>query len=201
MLPHALKLASSRIGHRPRPSVMHLFHHLLASPIGNIVITTDADDVAHAVTLEERAADLPKLLTRLYGSHTVQEAPAPGVAAQALTRYFDGELTALADIAVARPGNALQRQVWSALCDIPPGTVTHYGALAQTLSITDRGAAWKVGQANAANPIAIVVPCHRVIGKNGMLTGFAWGVARKRWLLLHEGADLSDGGSLLLPGF
>lgn len=180
---------------------MHLFRHLLASPLDNIAVVTDADDVVHAVTLEARDADLPRLLTRLYGAHTLQAAATPGAAVQALARYFDGDLTALDRIAVAHPGNGLQRQVWSALRQIPPGTVTHYGALAQQLSITDRGAAWKVGQANAANPIAIVVPCHRVIGKNGMLTGFAWGVARKRWLLLHEGADLSDGGSLLLPGF
>ncbi|MYZ44401.1 methylated-DNA--[protein]-cysteine S-methyltransferase [Schauerella aestuarii] len=180
---------------------MHLFHHVLASPIGNIAITTDAADVAHAVTLQERDADLPKLLTRLYGVHTLQRAASSGLAVQALARYFEGERAALAEIAVAQPGNALQRQVWSALRNIPVGTVTHYGALAKRLSITDRGAAWKIGQANAANPIAIVVPCHRVIGKNGMLTGFAWGIDRKRWLLLHEGADLSDGASLLLPGF
>ena len=87
---------------------------------------------------------------------------------------------------MATNGTPFQRRVWAALRAIPAGETTSYGALARLLDAP--GASRAVGLANGANPIGIVVPCHRVIGADGSLTGFGGGLARKQWLLQHEGA-------------
>jgi methylated-DNA-[protein]-cysteine S-methyltransferase len=115
-----------------------------------------------------------------------------------LGRYFAGEFGALDDIAVSTNGSAFQQRVWATLRRIPAGRVATYGALAAELG----GAAHarQVGGANAANPIALIVPCHRVVGKDGDLKGFAWGLARKAWLLAHEKANVDGGASRRLPG-
>jgi methylated-DNA-[protein]-cysteine S-methyltransferase len=103
-----------------------------------------------------------------------------------LRAYFDGVLDALDSLPVDLAGTPFQRKVWSALRTIPAGTTKSYAALAETVGIT--GGARPVGTANGRNPVAIVIPCHRVIGADGSLTGYAGGLARKRWLLRHEGA-------------
>jgi methylated-DNA-[protein]-cysteine S-methyltransferase len=101
--------------------------------------------------------------------------------------YFAGDLEALGRIAWALGGgSAFQQDVWRALATIPAGQTTSYGALARRIG---RPAAVRaVGMANGANPIGLVLPCHRVIGANGALTGYGGGLQRKRWLLEHEGA-------------
>lgn len=83
-------------------------------------------------------------------------------------------------------GTDLQPRVWHALRAVAPGTTTTYGTLAKALGVDDPRAAIDAGAANAASPLAIVVPCHRVIARNGDLKGYAWGVHRQRWLLGHE---------------
>jgi methylated-DNA-[protein]-cysteine S-methyltransferase len=103
-----------------------------------------------------------------------------------LSRYFAGEVTTIEVIPVATAGTAFQRDVWAALRKIPPGTTLSYGALARTIGRPRSVRA--VGLANGANPIGIIVPCHRVIGADGSLTGYGGGIERKRWLLAHEGA-------------
>jgi methylated-DNA-[protein]-cysteine S-methyltransferase len=104
----------------------------------------------------------------------------------ALQAYFAGELARLNDITCATAGTPFQRMVWGALRTIPPGRTLSYGALAARL---DRpSAARAVGLANGANPISVVIPCHRLVGANGALTGYGGGLGRKRWLLAHEGA-------------
>ncbi len=103
-----------------------------------------------------------------------------------LDAYFDGTLTDFG-LPLAPAGTPFQRQVWAALCDIAYGSTTTYGELAA--AIGRPGAARAVGLANGRNPIAIVVPCHRVIGAGGRLTGYAGGLERKRWLLDHERAQ------------
>lgn len=108
----------------------------------------------------------------------------------ALTRYFAGVLDALDALAVDPVGTPFQREVWSALRRIPPGTTWSYGALAATIGRPR--AVRAVGMANGANPIGVVVPCHRVIGADRSLTGYGGGLARKRWLLTHEGAAFVD---------
>lgn len=113
-----------------------------------------------------------------------------------LGRYFAGELDALDGLDVAPPGSRLQRAVWAAVRQVPAGQVVSYGELARRLGYAGHGMARSVGTANATNPVALVVPCHRVIGKDGSLRGYAWGLARKRWLLDHERARI---GAAAMP--
>jgi methylated-DNA-[protein]-cysteine S-methyltransferase len=107
---------------------------------------------------------------------------------QQLAEYFAGRRTAF-DVPLTLGGTPIERRVWDALLAIPHGTTTTYGELA--VRVGAPGEARAVGSANARNPIAIVVPCHRVIGAGGKLTGYAGGVERKRALLAHEGAILA----------
>lgn len=104
----------------------------------------------------------------------------------ALAAFFRGDVTALDAIPVDPAGTAFQRRVWAALRTIPAGETTTYGALAGALGMPTASRA--VGAANGANPIWLVVPCHRVVGASGALTGYAGGLAVKRWLLAHEQA-------------
>ena len=101
-----------------------------------------------------------------------------------LKEYFDGQSADVADMPLDMHGADFERRVWRALLRIPPGETRSYGALAKALGAP--GAARAVGMANGANPIAIVVPCHRVIGSTGALTGYGGGLHRKTWLLDHE---------------
>jgi methylated-DNA-[protein]-cysteine S-methyltransferase len=99
--------------------------------------------------------------------------------------YFAGEMAALGRVPWTVVGTDFQKTVWRALLDIPAGTTTTYGALAARIG---RPAAVRaVGLANGANPVGLVIPCHRVIGADGSLTGYGGGLERKRWLLAHEG--------------
>lgn len=101
-----------------------------------------------------------------------------------LSRYFDGELTAIDTVPVELNGTEFQKRVWQALRRIPAGSTLSYGELARRLG--EPAAVRAVGAANGANPVALVVPCHRVIGSDGTLTGYGGGLERKRWLLVHE---------------
>jgi methylated-DNA-[protein]-cysteine S-methyltransferase len=103
-----------------------------------------------------------------------------------LDRYFAGELTALDAIGVDPGGTPFQNRVWLKLREIPVGRTWSYADLAR--AVGRPRAVRAVGAANGANPIALVLPCHRVIGSDGSLTGYGGGLARKRWLLAHEGA-------------
>ena len=100
-----------------------------------------------------------------------------------LQAYFAGELRDF-ELPLAAEGTPFQQRVWRALCDIPYGETISYGELARRIGQPTASRA--VGLANGQNPISIVVPCHRVIGANGSLTGYGGGLARKRWLLAHE---------------
>ena len=113
-----------------------------------------------------------------------------------LSAWFAGELTAF-DLALdLSRGTPFQQRVWALLCTVPYGTTTSYGALAKRLD--SPGASRAVGAANGRNPVAIVVPCHRVVGSTGAITGYAGGLDRKRWLLDHERAH--SGGTLFPAG-
>jgi len=96
--------------------------------------------------------------------------------------YFAGDVRALDGVAVDPDGTPFQRRVWAALRAIPPGETRTYGDLARQLGTHPRA----VGSANGANPVCLAIPCHRVIGADGKLCGYAWGEDRKRWLLDHE---------------
>jgi methylated-DNA-[protein]-cysteine S-methyltransferase len=160
----------------------------LTSPIGEVLILTDAEGRLRVVEFADHPDRLQRLLTRHYGAqgHQLVPATAPSPAGHALTAYFAGNLRALDAVqSVATNGTPFQREVWRALRDIPAGQTLSYGELASRLGRPK--AVRAVGLANGANPIAIVVPCHRVIGADGTLTGYGGGIERKRWLLRHEG--------------
>jgi methylated-DNA-[protein]-cysteine S-methyltransferase len=103
--------------------------------------------------------------------------------------YFDGDVRALDALPVKTQGTAFQSEVWAALRAIPVGQTRSYGQLAA--AIGRPSAVRAVGLANGSNPVGVIVPCHRVIGANGTLTGYAGGLERKRWLLAHEAANAS----------
>ena len=126
-----------------------------------------------------------QLLTRYHGAVELQAGPAPLSVTDKLSAYFAGDHLAVTGIVVAAAGTPFQRLVWDALRSIPAGRTMSYGAIAASLG--KPGASRAVGLANGANPVAIVVPCHRVIGADASLTGFGGGLHRKRWLLEHEG--------------
>jgi methylated-DNA-[protein]-cysteine S-methyltransferase len=107
-------------------------------------------------------------------------------AGERVRAYFSGDLRALDGARLDLQGTKFQREVWALLQKIPPGETRSYGELARLLG--KPAASRAVGAANARNPIALFVPCHRVIGQQGALTGYAWGTERKRWLLDHESA-------------
>jgi methylated-DNA-[protein]-cysteine S-methyltransferase len=112
---------------------------------------------------------------------------------RALQAYFDGDLVAIDSLLIRTNGTDFQRAVWEALRHIAPCETISYGMLAARIG--QPAAMRAVGLATGANPIAIVVPCHRVIGKNGALTGYGGGLERKRWLLTHERAYSPAGRS------
>ena len=152
-------------------------------------VVTDGENRLRAADWEDRELRMNDLLRRHYGARSVQlrEASRRSPAAQKLLAYFDGDLDAIDGLPTATNGTAFQCGVWSALRRIPVGRTISYGTLA--VQIGKPRAVRAVGLANGANPIAIVVPCHRVIGADASLTGYGGGLHRKRWLLAHERGD------------
>jgi len=167
----------------------------MPSPVGELLVVTDADGRLRALDFEDYEARLVRLLRRHYGDGLALPARgrAPGVVRDALDAYFGGDLGLIDDLVVETGGSEFQRQVWRALRDVPAATTTSYGALAASLGRPSASRA--VGLANGANPICIVVPCHRVVGADGSLTGYGGGLARKRWLIAHERGIARAGAS------
>src|SRR5260370_33724222 len=160
----------------------------LQTPLGTALLFADADGALRALDWEDYEARLRQLLRLHYGAPVLRDAPAPDDLKAALRRYFAGDLDCLKMIKWRVAGTPFQRKVWTALCTIPLGTTTSYGALAAQLGMPK--AVRAVGLANGSNPISVVVPCHRVIGANGSLTGYGGGLERKQWLLAHAGGVL-----------
>ena len=157
------------------------------TPTGAMLIVTDDADKLRALDWQDHEARLQKLLRRHYGADVALR-PRASVSPtrRALEAYFAGNLDAITPLATTTNGTEFQRAVWDALRRIPSGRTISYGDLARDIGRPN--AVRAVGLANGANPIAIVVPCHRVIGANASLTGYGGGIARKRWLLAHERA-------------
>ena len=160
----------------------------LEAPIGIALLVTDTDGALRALDWEDYEPRLRQLLRLHYGATVLEDARAPDDIRAALSGYFDGDLDRVSAIGWRVAGTAFQRKVWTALRTIPAGTAMSYGELAAHLDMPK--AVRAVGLANGSNPISVVVPCHRVIGANGSLTGYGGGLPRKRWLLEHEGAVL-----------
>jgi methylated-DNA-[protein]-cysteine S-methyltransferase len=154
-----------------------MFHSVFASPVGELLLVSNGE----ALTALHLAPWKPPEGSR-------QDDVLLGPAREQLRAYFAGELFDF-DLPLAPAGTAFQRRVWDELQRIPFGRTVSYGEIARRLGVP--GAARPVGAANGRNPIAIVVPCHRVIGTDGTLTGYGGGLARKRWLLDHEAGALA----------
>jgi methylated-DNA-[protein]-cysteine S-methyltransferase len=179
----------------------------IGSPLGDLLLVTDEHQRVRALDFADHEARLHRGLREHYRAYELVESAVPPAIATALARYFSGDLAALDSIETATGGSELQRRVWHALRRIPAGQTTTYGELARSLGFDDPRAAIDIGAANGANPVSLIVPCHRVIGSNGDLKGYAGGVHRKRWLLLHEGVHVRAAvarkadSTMRLPGF
>ncbi len=161
-----------------------LFIDRIDSPIGTILLVVD-DNKLCSLDYEEYEQRMMTLLERRYGSVQLLPKPDPEGFSTRIRSYLEGDFNALDDIAVSTGGTLFQQQVWSTLRTIPVGMTVTYGELAAQVG---KPTAYRaVGATNALNPIAIVLPCHRVVGANASLTGYAGGLERKRWLLEHEG--------------
>lgn len=162
----------------------------LATPIGEALLVTDETGCLRALDWADRDTSMARLLRLHYGTMVPEPGAAPQAVKRCLNRYFGGETGCLTEIAWRTAGTAFQRSVWMGLTTIPPGETLSYGGLAARLGRPS--AVRAVGLANGSNPISLVVPCHRVIGADGTLTGYGGGLPRKRWLLDHEGARFRD---------
>jgi methylated-DNA-[protein]-cysteine S-methyltransferase len=155
------------------------------SQIGRIYLVV-RDGKLCSVDFSGYEARFEQLLTVRYGKVQFEHRSNPAGATARLARYFEGDFTAFNGLDVETGGTAFQQQVWTALKEIPAGKTWSYADLANFVGSPKGFRA--VGHANSLNPVAIVLPCHRVIGTNKSLTGFGGGLPRKKWLLEHEGA-------------
>ncbi len=169
-----------------------LFRTQRETPIGTLLVVTDRQQRMRALDWLEYEERMHRLL-RLHAKKgkkefELQTGALPTAIHEALDAYFNGHFSPMGSIPVYTVGTVFQQAVWQALRNIPPGSTLSYGALAKKLGRPK--AVRAVGTANGANPVVIVIPCHRVIGMDGSMTGYGGGLERKRWLLAHENARI-----------
>jgi methylated-DNA-[protein]-cysteine S-methyltransferase len=175
----------------PKPPSQRFILDRQATPIGDMLLVADEAGALRVLDWHDYEPRMRLLLRRHYGAEPELVAGRlPRPIRDALEAYYAGDLAALDRIPVASGGTAFQRDVWTALRAIPAGTTVTYGTLARRIG--REAAVRAVGAANGANPIGVVVPCHRVIGADGTLTGYGGGIERKRWLLRHEGVATEE---------
>ena len=171
---------------------MNLDIATVTTPIGPLTL------IAHGAALVglefsdhiDRVGALHRRLERGLGTLELRETRDPAGAATRLEEYFSGDFAALDRQPVEMHGTSFQRAVWDALRQIPVGRTWSYGELAAHVGAPNAQRA--VGAANGSNPVALFVPCHRVIASNGTLHGYGGGLDRKQWLLVHEGARAGE---------
>ncbi|HEV7384130.1 MAG TPA: methylated-DNA--[protein]-cysteine S-methyltransferase [Phenylobacterium sp.] len=162
----------------------------LATPIGTALLVVDEQGFLRAFNWTDYEPAMLTWIARHYPKAKLGEGRAPDAVRGPFEAYFRGETCALEAVPWRASGTAFQLKVWETLCTIPAGETLSYAGLAERIGRPS--AVRAVGLANGANPVAVVVPCHRVIGTNGSLTGYGGGLPRKRWLLGHEGASFRD---------
>lgn len=150
------------------------------SPIGRLLLAADGEGLRYLLFAEGRTVARPK-------PGWLEDARLLAEPLRQLQAYFAGELREF-DLPLAPEGTPFQKRVWTGLLTVPYGTTISYGELARRIG--SPGASRAVGLANGSNPISIVIPCHRVIGSNGTLTGYGGGLPVKQWLLSHERGGL-----------
>jgi methylated-DNA-[protein]-cysteine S-methyltransferase len=167
---------------------MLLSRAIIGTPIGDM-LALDSGEGLCALEFtgpEKRLAGLEARLRRWFPPHEIADRDTATIDQTRawLDAYFAGLSADVSGLPLDMRGADFEKRVWAALRAIAPGETTSYGAIAKALG--SAGASRAVGAANGANPIAIVVPCHRVIGSSGSLTGYGGGLERKTWLLEHE---------------
>ena len=166
--------------------VLRLLMDRIHTPIGEMLVVADEDGNLRATEWIGYEDRLDRLLRAHYRGRDLRLMSSRNLngLTDRIRRYFRGELEAIDGLPVQTSGTLFQREVWRALREIPCGKTTTYARLAERIGSPT--AVRAVGLANGSNPVGVVVPCHRVIGSNGSLTGYAGGIDRKRWLLEHE---------------
>lgn len=154
----------------------------LKTPVGEFAIVADESGCLHAAGWTDGHARMERDLAKR--GYKLTATTNPSGLTVAIRAYFDGDVLAIDKLAVDAAGTEFQHSVWNALREIPCGVTCSYGELAK--KIGRPSAVRAVGLANGSNPIGVIVPCHRVIGSDGSLTGYGGGMERKRWLLAHE---------------
>jgi methylated-DNA-[protein]-cysteine S-methyltransferase len=160
----------------------------ITTPLGTVHAAVQ-DGRLVALGFEEYWPTLRQRLERRFGALTFRANGDAGGIGKRLARYFAGDLDAIEDVTVDPGGTPFQQKVWRQLRNVKVGRTASYGEVAR--AIGSPAAVRAVGLANGQNPCWLVIPCHRIIGSNGSLTGYGGGLDRKRWLLKHEGALLS----------
>jgi AraC family transcriptional regulator of adaptative response/methylated-DNA-[protein]-cysteine methyltransferase len=176
---------------------MHLWRDIVPTPLGDMLAMSSGEGLCALEFTgltgsngrrapESRLTRLERRLARWFPPHDVIDARTPVIdrAHDWLGHYFDGTSAEIRDLPLDLRGAPFERRVWQKLLEIPPGRTSSYGEIARALG--SAGASRAVGLANGSNPIAIIVPCHRVIGSTGSLTGYGGGLERKTWLIRHE---------------
>lgn len=153
------------------------------SPVGEIIVAFEGKALI-ALDFGDCEERFHKLLKKRYPSYSLSPRKNPFNIRDILENYFTGKQALPDDFSLNPGGTTFQKQVWRALCKVPHGQFLSYSQLAQ--NIKNPRAVRAVGRANGLNPIALFIPCHRIIARNGQLTGYAGGLARKKWLLDHE---------------
>jgi methylated-DNA-[protein]-cysteine S-methyltransferase len=162
----------------------------IETPLGPMALLA-RDGVLLLLEFDDDNERIAREMRRRFAGETAQSADDPFGLSSRVRAYFAGDLSAIENLATEGGGTAFEEQVWAELKRIPCGKTCSYGDIARKLG--DVGLSRAVGIANARNPIAVVVPCHRVIGADGSLTGYGGGLPRKKWLLEHEGVRPAQG--------
>jgi methylated-DNA-[protein]-cysteine S-methyltransferase len=170
--------------------VTELLSDRIDTPLGGLIVVVEGGRVC-AIAYAGHEERLERELRARYGNLRLRESTDSTGASARLRAYFAGDYAALDAIEVDPGGTPFQREVWSALRGIPAGTTVSYGTIARRIGRPTATRA--VGLTNGLNPVPIVIPCHRVIGADGSLTGYGSGLPIKDWLLRHEGAQLQLG--------
>lgn len=158
----------------------------IETPIGAMLLAACPDGFLRAADFADCEARLVGLLKRRLGkaAFSLEAGKVSADITKAMGAYFAGEIAAIDRIALKTDGTAFQQTVWHGLRDIAPGSPLAYGRMAERLGRPQSARA--VGHANGANPFCVIIPCHRLVGADGALTGYSGGTNRKRWLLDHE---------------